>query len=269
MKQNTQPQGQPQQNSMAPSKSSDKTVVQEQKQKVDKSTTQKSLLFSEIRDNLMIMTDGSFRAVIECQSINFDLMSAKEKEGIEYSYQDFLNSLNFNVQILIRSQRVDIGPYLNKLSDQRRNQDNMLLGVLMDDYIGFIEVLSEEANIMDKRFYIAVEYGIVDATKIVEKSKGFFSSLMGGSKEVVTKIDSEVYEKSKTELRNRVDLVINGLFQIGVHCKQLDTRQLSELYYNIYNPDTAVREPIPTKENLHALYIKKGTNPTQPTQGGI
>src|SRR5690606_20887433 len=114
---------------------------------VNPNTTQNSLLFSEIRDNMVVMNDGSFRAVIACKSINFDLMSSKEREGIEYSYQNFLNSLYFPVQILIRSQRVDIGPYLERLTNIRRDQENMLLNVLMDDYIDFIDALSQEANI--------------------------------------------------------------------------------------------------------------------------
>ena len=121
-------------------------------------STQATLLISELRDNVVIMKDGSFRAVVACKSINFDLMSDMEREGVEYSYQNFLNSLNFTTQILIRSQRVDIGPYLTRLTEIRRNNDNMLLGVLMDDYINFIEILSQEANIMDKSFFIVIPY---------------------------------------------------------------------------------------------------------------
>src|SRR5574344_1607689 len=102
------------------------------------SSTQTTLLISELRDSMVIMKDGSFRAVVACKSINFDLMSEAEREGVEYSYQNFLNSLTFATQILIRSQRVDIGPYIDRLSELRRNNDNMLLGVLMDDYITFI-----------------------------------------------------------------------------------------------------------------------------------
>ena len=106
-------------------------------------STQATLLISELRDNVVIMKDGSFRAVVACKSINFDLMSDVERDGVEYSYQNFLNSLKFTTQILIRSQRVDIGPYIERLSEIRRNNDNMLLGVLMDDYINFIDILSQ------------------------------------------------------------------------------------------------------------------------------
>ena len=101
-------------------------------------STQATLLISELRDNVVIMKDGSFRAVVACKSINFDLMSEMEREGVEYSYQNFLNSLKFTTQILVRSQRVDIGPYIERLNEIRRSNDNMLLGVLMEDYINFI-----------------------------------------------------------------------------------------------------------------------------------
>ena len=87
----------------------------------DPISTQATLMFSELRDSLVIMKDGSFRAVVACQSINFDLMSETEREGVEYSYQNFLNSLNFSVQILVRSQKVDIGPYIERLTSLRRN----------------------------------------------------------------------------------------------------------------------------------------------------
>ncbi len=134
-------------------------------------STQSTLLISELRDNMVIMKDGSFRAVIACKSINFDLMSHTEREGVEYAYQQFLNSLNFTTQILVRSQRVDIGPYIEQLSEIRRNNDNMLLGVLMDDYIEFMEILSQEANIMDKSFFIVIPYYTsIAAEKIAQQA---------------------------------------------------------------------------------------------------
>ncbi|MGO3702343.1 MAG: hypothetical protein ACTJG2_04150 [Candidatus Saccharimonadales bacterium] len=237
-----------------------------------KNTTQNSLMFSEIRDNMLIMADGSFRAVIACKSINFDLMSSQEREGVEYSYQNFINSLTHPVQILIRSQRVDIGPYLTRLTNIRKNQDNMLLGVLMDDYIDFIEILSEEANIMDKSFYVVIPYATVgDLSTIKDAGKGFFAKMFGGgSGPSVTKIDKITYQKAKDEIKNRVDSVTGGLFQIGVHCAQLDSKQLGELYYNYYNPDTAVREPLGNFEQNTFTYVKKGAGePPVRMNGGM
>ena len=223
-------------------------------------TTQNSLLFSELRDNMVIMNDGSFRAVVACKSINFDLMSSKEREGIEYSYQNFLNSLYFPVQILIRSQRVDIGPYIERLTNIRRDQENMLLNVLTDDYIDFIDTLSQEANIMDKSFYVIIPYwpqGDLDSLK--RSSKSLFSTVFGGTpKQRAIVVNHEQYEKAKDEIKNHVDAVMSGLFQLGIKCVQLSTKELGELYYNFYNPDTAVREPLGNFEGVTAMYVRKG-----------
>lgn len=222
-------------------------------------STQNSLLLSEIRDNMVIMADGTFRAVIACKSINFDLMSSAEREAVEFSYQNFLNSLNHPIQIMVRSQRIDIGPYIDKLVAIRRTQDNMLLNVLMDDYINFIDILSQEANIMDKSFFIAIPYYPQgDITNIVEQSKGFFGKLFARPNNTVTKIDADTYEKAKTEIKNRVDGVLAGLFQIGVRSVQLNTKELGELYYNFYNPDTAIREPLGNFDNLATTFVRKG-----------
>ena len=223
-------------------------------------STQNSLLFSEIRENLIVMGDGTFRAVVACKSINFDLMSNREREGIEYSYQNFLNALYFPVQILVRSQRVDIGPYIDKLIGMRKGQDNMLLGVLMDDYINFIDILSQEANIMDKSFFVIVpHFPAGDLTNVVEKGKGFFSGFVPKTNAAtVTKIDKATYDKAKDELRNRVDAVINGLSQVGVSAVQLNTKEIGELFYNFYNPDTAVREPLGDFTNMTSTYVRKG-----------
>lgn len=230
------------------------------------STTQNSLLLSELRDSMVIMADGSFRAVIACKSINFDLMSSREREGVEFSYQNFLNALYFPIQIFIRSQRVDIGPYLDKLEDIRRNNDNMLLNVLMDDYITFIDALAQEANIMDKSFFIVVPYFPAgDMSNVVEQSKGLFGKIFGGAKtnNTVTKIDKVTYEKAKDEIKNRVDAVLSGLMQVGVQATQLNTKQLGELYYNVYNPDTAVREPLTDFSNVTSTYVRKAPSPNQ------
>lgn len=242
-------------------------------QPANPNSTQNSLQFAEIRDNMVIMTDGSFRSIVACQSINFDLMSSREREGVEYAYQNFLNSLNHPVQILIRSQRVDIAPYIDKLVELRRDEDNMLLSVLMDDYINFIDILAQEANIMDKSFYIVIPYFPEgDLNNLKNQAKGFFGKLL--TKPITaTTIDSPSYEKAKTEINNRTEGAIAGLFAMGVHSVRLTTTELSELYYNFYNPDTAIREPLRNFEQVTSIYTRKGQGdigqPQAPTQGGF
>ncbi|EDK72769.1 hypothetical protein TM7_0071 [candidate division TM7 genomosp. GTL1] len=222
-------------------------------------STQSSLLIAELRDGMAVMNDGSFRAIVTCKSINFDLMSSREREGVEYSYQSFLNSLYFPVQIFIRSQRVDLGPYLDRLIKVRQAQDNMLLGVLMDDYIDFMSALSEQANIMDKSFFVVVPYYPAgDMGSAVNTSKNFFASLFATQQKGSVRIDQNTYEKAKDEIKNRVDVVTSGLFQIGIRSVQLSTKELGELYYNVYNPDTAVREPIGNFEELTSTFVQKG-----------
>lgn len=222
-------------------------------------SSQNSLLISEIREGMVVMNDGSFRAVVACQSINFDLMSDREREGIEYSYQSFLNSLYFPIQIFIRSQKVDIGPYMERLTKLRRDQDNLLLGVLMDDYLDFIDQLSQEANIMDKSFFIVIPYFPAgDMNTAVNTSKNLFSGLFSPAKQTNIRIDKATYDKAKDEIQNRVSAVTNGLFQMGVRGAQLGTKELASLYYNVYNPDSAVRQPLVDFEAVTGTYVEKG-----------
>jgi type IV secretory pathway VirB4 component len=222
-------------------------------------STQNTLLIAELREGMVIMNDGSFRAVVSCQSINFDLMSAKEREGVEYSYQSFLNSLYFPIQIFVRSQKVDIGPYMERLAKIRRDQDNMLLGVLMDDYMAFIDALSQETNIMDKDFYVVVPYYPTgDVASIANSSKGLFSGIFKPDQRKIVTIDQTTYTKAKEEIGNRVNAVMSGLYQLGIKSAQLSTKQLGELYYNVYNPDTAVREPMNDFDKMTSTYVGKG-----------
>ncbi len=224
-------------------------------------STQNSLQIAEIRDGIVIMNDGSFRSVIMVKSINFDLMSQQEQEAVEYSYQGFLNSLYFPVQISIRSQRVDLQPYIEKLDKIRTEHDNMLLALLMEDYITYIDQLSQQTNIMDKRFYVVVPYfPTVDVQKALTQSKNFLTGLAGifSKREQHVVINETDLETAKTELRNRVQAVLSGLQQCGVQGLPLDTQELIELYYDTYNPDTATRQQLKNFNDLTADVVTKG-----------
>lgn len=229
--------------------------------KSNPNSTQNALLIAEIRDGIVIMNDGSFRSVVMVKSINFDLMSPQEQEAVEYSYQGFLNSLYFPVQIFIRSQRVDLQPYIEKLDKIRTEHDNMLLAMLMEDYIGYIDALSRQTNIMDKKFYIVIPYQpVTEVQKALTQSKNFFSGLnaMFNSKEQHVTINEGDLEKAKTELRNRVQAVLAGLMQSGIQGLPLDTQELIELYYDTYNPDTATRQQLKNFNDLTADVVTKG-----------
>ncbi|HEV7454150.1 MAG TPA: hypothetical protein VGO07_02720 [Candidatus Saccharimonadales bacterium] len=224
-------------------------------------STQNTLLIAEIRDGIVIMNDGSFRSVVMVKSVNFDLMSPQEQEAVEYSYQGFLNSLYFPIQIFIRSQKVDLQPYIAKLDKIRTEHDNMLLAMLMDDYINYIDQLSQQTNIMDKKFYVVIPYfPTVDVQKALTQSKTFFTGLAGlfNKKEQHVTINEAELEKAKTELRNRVQSVLQGLLQCGIQGLPLDTQELIELYYDTYNPDTATRQQLKNFNNLNADIITKG-----------
>ena len=224
-------------------------------------STQNSLQIAEIRDGIVIMNDGSFRSVVMVKSVNFDLMSQQEQEAVEYSYQSFLNSLYFPVQIFIRSQKIDLQPYIEKLDKIRTEHDNMLLALLMEDYIGYIDALSQQTNIMDKRFYVVIPFfPIADVTKALTQSKSFVSGLVGmfNNKEQHVVINEAELENAKTELRNRVQSVLSGLQQAGIQGLPLDTQELIELYYDTYNPDTATRQQLKNFDQMSADIITKG-----------
>jgi type IV secretory pathway VirB4 component len=231
-------------------------------------STQNSLLIAEVRDGIVIMNDGSFRAVIMCKSINFDLMSPQEREAVEFSYQGFLNSLYFPVQIFMRSQKVDLRPYLEKLDKIRTEQDNMLLGLLMEDYIGFLSAVAQQTNIMDKKFYVVISYPDPDEDikSALKQSTGFFTGMVDmfskNSTPHIT-INENMLEQAKTELKNRVQSVMQGLLECGVQSIPLDTQELIELYYDVYNPDTATRQQLKHFEDLSVPVVTKGKGDAQ------
>jgi hypothetical protein len=226
--------------------------------KTNPNSTQNTLQIAEIRDGIVIMNDGSSRAVIACQNINFDLMSQEEREAVEFSYQGFLNSLYFPIQIFVRSQKVDLRPYIEKLDKIRSEHDNMLLALLMEDYIAFMSDISQQTNIMDKRFYLIIPYfNVVDAQKAVQASKSFFTNVFGKKEQKIT-INEQDLEKAKTELRNRIQAVMAGLQTTGVQSEPLDTQELIELYYDAYNPDTATRQKLRNFKAMEAPVVTKG-----------
>jgi hypothetical protein len=165
-------------------------------------------------------------------SINFDLKSTQEQEAIVAAYQDFLNSLDFPIQVVVESRKLDINPYLNLLDEKEKTQENELLRFQLNEYRNFVKSLVETSNIMTKKFYIIVPFAIVESQK-----EGFFERIRiaFNPKQVLAEKKME-FESYKNQLWQRVDHIMAGLQGTGIRMIPLNTEELIELYYNAYNP---------------------------------
>ena len=222
------------------------SVTPPKKNKNKRLSTQAHLQFSEIKDGIVVMRDGSLRMVVMCSPTNFDLKSPTERDAIEFAYQGFLNGLHFPVQIVIQSRKVDLDNYLDSLENLQSNQANPLLAGLMDDYIYNIRALLEEVNIMDKKFYVLVPY----YTSAVSKQNIFtgVKKLFAGEGQVTQ--TSKEYEQRRRELIQRTNLVAGGLAQIGIRSVVLNTQEIIELYYNSYNIDESQNQALGSVDQI-------------------
>jgi hypothetical protein len=207
-----------------------KLDMQNKKKPLGKST-QSFLRISEIKNDTVVMDDGTLRAIIAVSSTNFDLKSQDEQNSIIYNFQRFLNSLDFSIQILMQSRKMEIGSYLEKLKKLAEKQTNELLRVQTNEYIEFISRLIENASIMNKNFYIVVPLG----DSIFPKAAGFMSRVFGKGKEKQVTQRIENFEKAKEKLDNRATSLSSNLSGIGIRAERLKTEQIIQLYYNSYN----------------------------------
>jgi len=195
------------------------------------SPTQQFLKLSEIRDDLIVMNDGTLRAVLAVSSTNFDLKSEEEQNALIYSYQRFLNSLEFHIQIVVQSRKMDIAEYMSKLKVLAEKQTNELLRMQTQEYIEFIDRLVESANVMNKDFYVIVPY----TTSIGPASTGIFGKLFGtGQSKQVADREANLANGRK-QLDERANTVAASLSSSGLRVVRLGTDQLIELVYNSYN----------------------------------
>ncbi len=201
------------------------------KNKQSSKTTQSFLRISEIKNDTVVLDDGSLRAVIAVSSTNFDLKSQDEQNSIIFNFQRFLNSLDFSIQILMQSRKMEIGGYIDKLKKIAQKQTNELLRVQTTEYTEFISRLIENASIMNKSFYIVVPLG----ESILPKTRGFFSRFFGGGKAKETAERIENFEKAKEKLDTRVLEIVSNLSGIGIRGIRLTTEEIIQLYYNSYN----------------------------------
>jgi hypothetical protein len=251
---NTQPQITPGQREYANS------VTPPKKAKNKQISTQAHLQFSEIRDGIVVMRDGSLRMVILCSPTNFDLKSPSEKDAVEFAFQGFLNGLHFPIQIVIQSRKIDLDSYLDKLAKIQSDQPNPLLSSLMEDYIFNIRGLLDEVNIMEKRFYTVVPYYVAGVSRenIITKLRSAFK----GNADV-TQTSTE-YENRKRELLQRTNLVAQGLAQIGVRSVVLNTQEVIELFYNSYNIDESQAQSLVDINQINTPAVVRTGGPATP-----
>lgn len=205
-----------------------------------KPSTQSHLPIAEIRDGVVVLKDGTLRAVLITSSINFSLKSEDEQNATISSYVGFLNSLDFPIQISVQSRRLQIKPYLEKLMEQERKQTNELLRIQTADYRSFIEELVDIGKIMTKKYYVIVPYDPLSNNK-----KSFWSRFKEVVKPAISlRLKDERFKQRKDGLEMRVRQVSSGLENMGLSVAQLDTQSLIELYYNTYNPDIAFAEQL-------------------------
>ncbi|KKR20137.1 MAG: hypothetical protein UT48_C0021G0004 [Parcubacteria group bacterium GW2011_GWE2_39_37] len=211
-----------------------------------KNTTQQYLDIAEIRDNTLIMRDGTLRSVVLVSSINFSLKSEDEQNAIIYAYVSFLNNIDFPMQIVVQSRELDIENYILSLKQKAKEQTNELLKIQITEYIQYIAELISMGKIMNKRFYVIVPYN-----PLSDKKKNFFSSLVESFKPAsLIKMKREVFLRRREKLTRRTENVIGGLSSIGLKSVELDTQSLIELFYNTYNPTTSANEKLVDVEKL-------------------
>ncbi len=215
-------------------------------------STQTYLKISEIRDDTLVLKNGGVRAVLSVSSINFNLKSEDEQNAIIYSYQGFLNMLEFPIQIVIRSKKLDIDEYLDKLRKVGEKQTNPLLQRQTYEYVEYIAKLVEYADIMQKEFFVIVPNDPFRAQKINMIQKFMQNMQTKDSYETIKRRHDE-FEQLKKSLNQRVSTVKVGLENCGLKVNQLTTKELIELYYNIYNPTVARYEKAKQNDQLNVM----------------
>lgn len=197
-------------------------------------STQKFVDVEEVRDGVIVLKNGSLRAVLLVSSINFDLKSSEEQDTIISQYQNFLNSLDFPIQISIVSRKLNITPYLEYLKKQEGHLSSELMQFQLSEYSNFIKNLAEVSDIMSKSFHIVVPFSPIENLK-----QSFFDKFFGGTNpNQGISYKRELFDTYKSQLWQRVDHVISGISGTGVSVVPLKTEELIELLYNSYNPTT-------------------------------
>lgn len=200
---------------------------------INAKATQDFIPIKEIRDGIVVLKDGSLRSIILVSSTNFSLKSNDERQAILFQYQNFLNSLDFTIQIFLMSRRLDIRPYLQTLEERIKEQTNELLKIQTQEYIEFIRTFTDTYNVMQKSFFVSVPY--FPPMINTGKQSGFLAGLFGGNK---IKITSDIdFTESRSQLEQKVGVVEQGLKRLGLQTVPLGTEELIELFFKSFNPE--------------------------------
>ena len=234
---------------MAKKDKTNKPDTVRKRKKAQQAAVQRFVPIAEIRNDTALLKSGGLRAVLNVEALNFNLKSEDEQKGIISGYQSFLNTLSFPVQIIVQSRKVDIDPYIQQIKELEEKQQNDLLREQVRNYVNFVEKIVEVADIMTKKFLVVVP---LDDTpdKVSGLTKLFrFFGIDDSAAKAVQRYRS--FAAKHTRLKERVSLVESGLTNIGLVTKRLETKELIELYYGIYNPDAAKRQKLPKDGELN------------------
>jgi len=193
--------------------------------------TQDFVSIRDIKDNVIIQKNGQMRMVLLASSINFALKSVDEQRGILLQFQNFLNTLDFDLQIYIQSRRLNIEPYLELLQSLDAKQDNDLMRIQIREYIEFIRTFTKDIDVMSKNFFVVIPYSPLK----VDFSRGI-TDLFTPKKNSRKTPNETQFEEHRIQLEQRVGLVTAGLARVGVRTITLQKDDLVELYYHLYNP---------------------------------
>jgi hypothetical protein len=212
-------------------------------------STQQFLDIAEIKDDTLIMRDGTLRAVIMVSSINFALKSEDEQSATISAYVSFLNNIDFPIQIVVQSREMNIDEYLLRLKKKEKEQTNELLKIQTREYIQYVSELVSIGRIMNKKFYIVIPYN-----PLTNKNKSFSRMFVDIFKPIeYVNLKEKRFLQNKAELIRRVENILGGLSSVGLNALPLDTQSLIELYYNTYNPETSKNEKMTDIKDIRVV----------------
>lgn len=198
--------------------------------------TQEFVPVKEVRDGIIVLKDGGLRAIVLANSINLSLKSDDEQKATIFQFQSFLNTLDFSIQIVVQSRRLDIRPYLLLLENRMKVQTEPLLKLQTREYIEFIRNFTDSVSIMTKSFFVVVPY----THTTLKSDSGIFTKifkLFTKKRKEEERAERQVdFEEKRSQLEQRVGVIQQGLIRCGIQSAQLGTEEVVEVFYKVFNP---------------------------------